>query len=306
MNELNKLIKRITEFLRQSESNVIAVSFNGNRLSKETMPKYLFTFDDIMKKFGGVEEMLDTLPEYGFGNGTKLDMKRKYGQGASLSPKVVESIELNFFPPQAPAEELPMQQAMNTYGNTSPNKIPSQASGTVPPAPTGAVPMAMQVPMSMGYPNVGLGYTPVPNEEWVTQKVKGERYEDLKRDYDRLQGENLDLRKQILHLEQEKGSLKTQLDTAELRADLNLKTELLNKKGFYESPAFEKITEALGAVAPMIAEKYMASSAPVAALAAPELSEVKKTFIAIISDPEISDEKVNELYEQLTNEQQYE
>lgn len=91
------------------------------------------------------------------------------------------------------------------------------------------------------------------------------------------------------------------LDTADKKHELALKEELLNKKGFWESPAFEKVSETLGAAIPLLAEKMMSAPAPapVAALAGANLSLAKSEFIKVISDPQITDEIIGELYEYL-------
>ena len=152
----------------------------------------------------------------------------------------------------------------------------------------------------MGYP-MGLGYTPVATTEWITSKVVEERYRDLLRDNDTLREDNKDLRSQLRTLNEEKASLRLQLDTADKKHELALKEELLNKKGFWESPAFEKVSETLGAAIPLLAEKMMSAPAPapVAALAGANLSLAKSEFIKVISDPQITDEIIGELYEYL-------
>ena len=58
----------------------------------------------------------------------------------------------------------------------------------------------------------------------------------------------------------------------------------------------------------MVVERMAGASAPAAApaLAAPQLSPVKQEFIKIISAPNITDEQIGALYEQLmqTNDEQ--
>ena len=152
----------------------------------------------------------------------------------------------------------------------------------------------------MGYP-MGLGYTPVATTDWISSKVIEERYRDLLRDNDTLREDNKDLRSQLRTLNEEKASLRLQLDTADKKHELALKEELFNKKVFWESPAFEKVSESLGAVLPLVAEKMMSApaQAPVAALAGANLSLAKSEFIKMISNPQITDEIIGELYEYL-------
>ena len=123
------------------------------------------------------------------------------------------------------------------------------------------------------------------------------------RDNDALREDNKDLRSQVRTLNEEKASLKLQLDTADKKHELALKEELLNKKSFWDSPAFEKVSESLGAIVPLVAEKVMSAPAstttPVVALAGANLSPAKNEFIKLISDPQITDEQISELYEYL-------
>lgn len=163
-------------------------------------------------------------------------------------------------------------------------------------------------PMGLGASPMGLGYTPVATTEWISSKVIEERYRDLLRDNENLREDNKDLRSQVRTLNEEKASLRLQIDTADKKHELHLKEELLNKKGFWESPAFERVTETLGAIAPMMMEKMMTPAAAAPALAQPDslaaapippLSVVKREFIRIISAPNITDEQVGELYDLL-------
>ena len=177
---------------------------------------------------------------------------------------------------------------------------PPQSISSTPIAPAQTT-MPTQ-PTAMGYP-MGLGYTPVATTEWIGSKVIEERYRDLLRDNDALREDNKDLRSQVRTLNEEKASLKLQLDTADKKHELALKEELLNKKSFWDSPAFEKVSESLGAIVPLVAEKVMSApastTAPVAALAGANLSPTKNEFIKLISDPQITDEQISELYEYL-------
>ena len=152
----------------------------------------------------------------------------------------------------------------------------------------------------MGMP-MGLGYTPVATTDWISSKVIEERYRDLQRDNDNLREDNKDLRSQVRTLSEEKAALRLQLDTADKAHELKLKEELLNKQSFWESKGFERVTEALGGIIPMVVERMAGDGAAAAApaLAAPQLSAVKQEFIKIISAPNITDEQIGALYEQL-------
>ena len=262
--------ERIEQFLSENPANIITVTQGTARLAKQASPKYGFTLQDIHTLYGSVSDFLKALPAKGFTTDVKIDFKRLYGAGAKQTTYKIETLTLNF------KKETPMNE--------------------VAPAPT--APTVPSVPNAMGYP-MGLGYTPVATTDWISSKVIEERYRDLLRDNDTLREDNKDLRSQLRTLNEEKASLRLQLDTADKKHELQLKEELLNKKGFWESPAFEKVSESLGAVLPLVAEKMMSApaQAPVAALAGTNLSLAKSEFIKMISNPQITDEIIGELYE---------
>ena len=278
--------ERIEQFLSENPANIITVTQGTARLAKQAAPKYGFSLQDIYTLYGTVSDFLKILPTKGFTTDVKIDLKRLYGSGAKQTSYKIDTLTLNF------KKETPMNEVVTTQQPT-PN-VP------IAPAPT-------NMPTAMGYP-MGLGYTPVATTDWITSKVVEERYRDLLRDNDTLREDNKDLRSQLRTLNEEKASLRLQLDTADKKHELALKEELLNKKGFWESPAFEKVSESLGAIAPLVVEKMMSApaQAPVAALAGANLSLAKSEFIKMISTPQITDEIIGELYEflmQRNNEQ---
>lgn len=294
--------ERIEQFLSENPANIITVTQGTARLAKQAAPKYGFSLQDIHTLYGSVSDFLKALPAKGFTTDVKIDLKRLYGSGAKQTSYKIDTLTLNF------RKETPMNEVVTTQQPT-PN-VPTAPAPTVPTAPAPTVPTApapTNMPTAMGYP-MGLGYTPVATTDWITSKVVEERYRDLLRDNDTLREDNKDLRSQLRTLNEEKASLRLQLDTADKKHELALKEELLNKKGFWESPAFEKVSESLGAIAPLVVEKMMSApaQAPVAALAGANLSLAKSEFIKVISNPQISDEIIGELYEflmQRNNEQ---
>ena len=278
---MEKPAERIEQFLSENPANIITVTQGTARLAKQASPKYGFTLQDIHTLYGSVSDFLKALPAKGFTTDVKIDLKRLYGAGAKQTTYKIETLTLNF------KKETPMNEV-----------APAPTIPTAPTAPS--VPTIPTPSTAMGYP-MGLGYTPVATTDWISSKVIEERYRDLLRDNDTLREDNKDLRSQLRTLNEEKASLRLQLDTADKKHELALKEELLNKKGFWESPAFEKVSESLGAVLPLVAEKMMSApaQAPVAALAGANLSLAKSEFIKMISNPQITDEIIGELYEYL-------
>ena len=276
--------ERIKQFLSENPANIITVTQGTARLAKEVAPKYGFSLQDIHTLYGSVDDFLNFLPSKGFTTNVKIDLKRLYGAGAKQTTYKIETLTLNFKKESSmPNENTPPQSISSTPIAPAQTTMPTQ-------------------PTAMGYP-MGLGYTPVATTEWIGSKVIEERYRDLLRDNDALREDNKDLRSQVRTLNEEKASLKLQLDTADKKHELALKEELLNKKGFWESPAFEKVSESLGAIVPLVVEKAMSApastTAPVVALAGANLSPAKNEFIKLISDPQITDEQISELYEYL-------
>ena len=281
--------ERIKQFLSENPANIITVTQGTARLATEVAPKYGFSLQDIHTLYGSVDDFLNFLLSKGFTTNVKIDLKRLYGAGAKQTTYKIETLTLNFKKESSmPNENTPPQSI------TSIPIAPAQSSVAQTTIPT--------QPTAMGYP-MGLGYTPVATTDWINSKVIEERYRDLLRDNDALREDNKDLRSQVRVLNEEKANLKLQLDTAEKKHELQLKEELLNKKGFWDSPAFEKVSESLGAIAPLVVEKVMSApastTAPVAALAGANLSPTKNEFIKLISDPQITDEQISELYEYL-------
>ena len=286
--------ERIEQFLSENPANIITVTQGTARLAKQAAPKYGFSLQDIYTLYGTVSDFLKILPTKGFTTDVKIDLKRLYGAGAKQTTYKIETLTLNFkketpMNEVAPAPTAPSVPTAPTAPTESPVRLAPPTAPTVP-----------SVPNAMGYP-MGLGYTPVATTDWISSKVIEERYRDLLRDNDTLREDNKDLRSQLRTLNEEKASLRLQLDTADKKHELALKEELLNKKGFWESPAFEKISETLGAAIPLVAEKMMSApaQAPVAALAGANLSLAKSEFIKMISNPQITDEIIGELYEYL-------
>lgn len=299
------VIERIQQHLAAHPQYTLSVCQGSFRLAKQTLPKYSFSAADVEELFGGVPQLIKSLPERGFTSGTRVELKRLRGSGAEQRTDKMDTLILNF---KEQNVSEPMPQEPNTAPIPAPVPAPSSAGNGAPILPMSSITQAPMPPMGLGASPMGLGYTPVATTEWISSKVTEERYRDLLRDNENLREDNKDLRSQVRTLNEEKASLRLQLDTADKKHELHLKEELLNKKGFWESPAFERVTETLGGIVPMVMEKMMTPAAAAPALAQPDssaaaptppLSVVKREFIRIISAPNITDEQVGELYDLL-------
>ena len=305
------MYQKILQFLNEHPNNIVTVTQGKKRLAKDTMPKYGFTLADITKLYGTVEAFILSLPAQGFGNGTRIDLRRLYGSGANQSSFKHDTFTLNFKEKETDTDMTPELIAPTAPASVGENgNLPASTQPYVPQQAPAAVPPAMGYPQPAMSMPMGLGYTPVATTDWISSKVIEERYRDLQRDNDNLREDNKDLRSQVRTLSEEKAALRLQLDTADKAHELKLKEELLNKQSFWESKGFERVSETLGAVIPMVVERMAGASASAEAaapaLAAPQLSAVKQEFIKIISAPNITDEQIGALYEQLmqTNDEQ--
>lgn len=266
---MKKTANIIENFLSESETHILSISQGNKRLSKKTQKlRYGFSLSDIERLYGSVLELLEILPEKGFSNGTTAILRKVYG-GENLTYHTHKEIELNF------KEEMAHEN--HTLANPQPIA-----------------------------PSIGMGFTQVPQSDWLITKVKESRFDDIERELKRTQEELLDVRSKLRSSEEKNNHLQMKLDTAEERFELKLQRELLNKRGFFESPAGEKFTEVLGMAAPHLLA--MATKVPQVAPAmgnpTDNLSEVKKGFINIISQPNITDEMIQFLFEKLHDFQQ--
>ena len=192
--------ERIEQFLSENPANIITVTQGTARLAKKASPKYGFTLQDIHTLYGSVSDFLKALPTKGFTTDVKIDLKRLYGSGAKQTTYKIETLTLNF------KKETPMNEV--APASTAPTESPVRLAP--PTAPTES-PVRLAPPNAMGYP-MGLGYTPVATTDWISSKVIEERYRDLLRDNDTLREDNKDLRSQLRTLNEEKASLKLQVE----------------------------------------------------------------------------------------------
>ena len=186
------MYQKILQFLNEHPNNIVTVTQGKKRLAKDTMPKYGFTLADITKLYGTVEAFILSLPAQGFGNGTRIDLRRLYGSGASQSSYKHDTFTLNFKEKETDmTPELIAPTAPASVGENG--NLPAPTQPSVPQQAPAAVPPAMGYPQqAMGMP-MGLGYTPVATTEWIGSKVIEERYRDLQRDNGNLREDNKDL-----------------------------------------------------------------------------------------------------------------
>lgn len=265
---MDKLAKQIEEFLLR-KGHVISVTCNGNRLEKNASNmRFAFTGDDIVNEYGSVSDLLKSLPEKGFTEKVTISFRKVYGSGKALTYHEIKKITIN----------IKQKEEMNSLEEKG-RANTHRASASVP--------------------NYGLGYTPVSNEDWLQSKVKETRYNDIERELNRVQEELLDVKSKLRIKEEEYATLRIKYETEQERSELKLERDRLERKGFFESPAFEKAIEGLGAMLPAFLPKQEGQ-----ALGMPDessLSELKKSLITYIKSEDCTDEQAGVLGHILNN-----
>ncbi len=121
--------------------------------------------------------------------------------------------------------------------------------------------------------------------ELMAKMVQAERSADYKEQVQELKETVKDLRSRNRVLEEKNSSLTIKLETAKEREELRVERELLKKKSFLETPAFEKTMETLGGMLPKLLEA--SNGAGVAGqptqLGNPKISPIQKAFTAKLS-----------------------
>lgn len=244
----NQLANIVYSHLSASAHNVIKVQREGVRLVKSNAEqRYTFSLQDIEGKYGSIPNFLHTIAQKGFTTNVEFALLKMYESNGRFSYRPIQTI----------TEDL--THDMNTADNP-------EIVSTYPTAPT--------------YPN----FLGAP--ELMAKMVQAERSEDYKEQLQELKEVVKDLRSKNRVLEEKNSSLTIKLETANERAELRVQKELLNKKSFLETPAFEKTMETLGGILPKVIEASAnnnATAQPNTGLASPSLSPIKKAFVQKLS-----------------------
>lgn len=234
--------------LSTSTQNVVKVQRNGVRLViSDTEKRYSFSLQDIEQKYSSIPNFLHTIAQKGFTKDVEFVLQRMYESKGTFSYRTLQVL----------IEDL--THDMNTADNHE---------------------IVSSFPTSPSYPN----FLGAP--ELMAKMVQAERSEDYKEQVQELKETVKDLRSKNRVLEEKNSSLTIKLETAKEREELRVQKELLNKKSFLETPAFEKTMETLGGILPKVIEvsaNNNATAQPNTALASPSLSPIKKAFVQKLS-----------------------
>lgn len=240
---INKLANILYTHLTTSAHHVIKVQCEGVRLVKErSQQRYTFNLQDIEQKYSSIPNFLHTIAQKGFTKNVEFSLLKMYESKGTISYRHLETITEN------------LNNDMNTPNNQE---------------------ITTSYPTQQTYSN----FLGAP--EFMAKMVQAERSEDYKEQLQELKEVVKDLRSNNRVLEEKNNSLTIQLETAKERTELRVQKELLNKKSFLESPAFEKTMETLGGILPKVIEASVNNNTANSTngLSSPSLSPIKKAFL---------------------------
>lgn len=221
MNIRNELENQLTK-----PDHIVKVTdiVNNRRLKKNSNElRYAYSYNDIKNQFGSIDNFINFLIDQGFTE-TRFLIQKIYGTTQKITyhtmKDIVVTLDKNTMQvPKTPVPQLPKEE----------------------------VQMSMQTPHAtmLGNPTTGLG-----SLEFLGAYVQAERAKDYQKRVLELEEELRESRSKRRILEEENHSLKLKVATSEERAKLDVQTQLLEKRSFWESQGFEKISEGLGAVLP--------------------------------------------------------
>ena len=86
-------LNTIENFLSENPLHGISVSGSGKKLSKNTVPKNVFTLADIHKRFGSVQGLFAELPALGFSGEVQVTLVRSYENKRTIYP--LQTLKIN-------------------------------------------------------------------------------------------------------------------------------------------------------------------------------------------------------------------
>ncbi|TCP22391.1 hypothetical protein EV195_11240 [Tenacibaculum skagerrakense] len=250
----NELLNILTDHLTASSTHVVKIEKDGSKLVKTgSKRRYAFSLEDIVQKYGSIAHFLEALPEKGFDKQVVFTLQKVYGSATKTTYHLVNRITEDLI-----VNDMNEQEYIGS-----------------------AVPMNNNTSNFLGTP------------ELVAKMVEAERSADYKEQVQELKERVKDLRSKNRSLEEKNNSLTLKLDTAKEREELRVERELLKKKSFLETPAFEKTMETLGGMIPKVLEVAGANGVIAqTGLSSPNISQVHKAFIQKLSTMGVSDEQI--------------
>lgn len=237
--ELSKFVSEIEKHLSKA-SGLIAVSQGSLKLSKPNTNKnkHNFNMQDVLAMSpNGVEAFIKQLPAHGFSDGAVMTFRLQRGASTHL----LSETTLRFGSQQLAAPNLPTEQPTIQSEPTANAPNPMQ----YPPTPQ----PAMAQP---SMPQMAMGYTQVPQHEWINLKVKEERHSDLLERLNKAEKDR-DKAESELRMEKEKTfGLERKLDTIADRHELAMERLEKDRKGFLDTEAGKEVIGLAGRIPEMI------------------------------------------------------
>jgi hypothetical protein len=252
-----QFIQHVTAHLR-SKGGLIAVTQESNRLFNPHAlnQKYNWSFDDVVKEFGSVEQMLIQLKDRGFSNGATLALRKKAGSTA----RTINSVTLSF-------DKKPEPKPIET-----PNSTKEQAMN--PPS----TPTTNHHTQQQMMPALGMSY--VQEDVFLDLKLKALRFGDLEKANNKLEKDNDRLESDLRIAKEDNRALERKIETLEDRHSLKIERLEADKKKFWESESGKQAIEAgMTGLSQLAAGLMQQKAAAIPALGA-ALSQDKQLFIS--------------------------
>lgn len=245
----NEFYNSIEQHLRSSTSNSIQVVNGGTKLAKTntTHRRFSWGIDDVIEDSGSVGAFIESLKTRGFGTGSQLELKKKNGS----SDKLESSIDLKFTSDE-------QQKPTISNNNQQVMQQPQQQS----------MPMAMAAP-NMGYQMQQNGNILVTQSEWLSTKIKEERYNEVADQLRTTKGDLEDVKSELRTVKEAKSSLERKLETIADRHLLEIERIQADKKTIMDTETGKEIVKALPQLASAFLPKQAATTQPPAALGYP-------------------------------------
>ncbi|MCD8410388.1 hypothetical protein G1L02_08270 [Tenacibaculum finnmarkense] len=226
-------IKQIEHILRSPHCVVTIYDSDNNKLIKEVRKnKNWFSAEDINELYGSVEGLFNHLKQKQYNETTfKFGRIRNEKVNPRLGvEKIIVNIQDNLNNPKNPENPENPKSEMGKSNKNNPDYSGSQM------------------------PNLA-------NMQYLGAFVDAERSGDHKKRVAELEEDVKDYRSEIRTLKEENHVLRLKDATSKERTELNIQKALIDKKSFFESDGFQKVTEALGGLVPMIPQ-FLNKAAP--------------------------------------------
>ncbi|MCG8902799.1 hypothetical protein G1K97_13255, partial [Tenacibaculum finnmarkense] len=233
-----EIIKQIEHILNSTENHVVYISDTENRkeIRKDvSINKKWFSLISIKEIHGSIEGLFYYLKRKKYGQ-TTFEFRKIYSKEASKLP-AVDNITVNI------QEFSGNSENSDFSGNSENQKNEMGKSNKNNPDYSGSQ-----------MPNLA-------NMQYLGAFVDAERSGDHKKRVAELEEDVKDYRSEIRTLKEENHVLRLKDATSKERTELNIQKALIDKKSFFESDGFQKVTEALGGLIPMIPQ-FLNKAAP--------------------------------------------